>query len=184
MCDLEQLKQGITKSGPLVPLGFFPQGLITPNLQSHPSKVCPLITCQRPDKQDESPVWLRHRVSMSMLLYKDKKHRKNIFWISGQFSFKPNSLDTEQFKRQILGYYFHSLPYSILSPFQLSLYTCGFSFRTRLLYKCLQILSKQSFLGQETTVGSLLGDSAILQNHNLIHLGKKVNAMCNQESSL
>lgn len=68
MCDLEPLKQGITKSGPLVPLVFLPQGQITSNLQSHPSKVCPLITCQRPDKQDEPPVHLRHSVSMSMLL--------------------------------------------------------------------------------------------------------------------
>lgn len=81
---------------------------------------------------------------------------------------------------------FHSYPFpypnSIL--FQSPLHTCDLSFRIRLLDKRLQILSKHSFLGQQSAVGSLLQDGAIPQNHNLIHLGKKVNAMCNQESSL
>lgn len=158
--------------------------LITPNPQSDPSKERPVITRQRPDEQDEPPVSLRHRVSMSVFLYGDTKHRKSRFWISGWFILKSSSLDTEQSRRWIWVYHARSLPYPHSVSFHSSLHTCGFSFRPRLFFKCLQIFSKRSLLGQQSSVGPLLWDGAFLQNHNLIHLGKKVNAVCNQEASL
>lgn len=83
MCDLSQQKYSILKRGCLMLLVFLPQGLITPNLQSYPSKECSSIAWWRRAEQDEPLVWLRHRISVSVFLYRDIKYRKNRFWISG-----------------------------------------------------------------------------------------------------
>ena len=70
-------------SAPAIGTQGWREGLLTPNLQSDPSKEGPVIMWQRPDEQDEPPVSLRHRGSMSAFLYRDTKHRKSRFWISG-----------------------------------------------------------------------------------------------------